>query len=58
MKSHTLKNLKRKKEYYVGYYDKYGTMKHEFIKARNEQHAEKIFYKKHYYGIVVKISLV
>lgn len=47
-----------KKKYYIQFYDRYGNTKHAIIKAKDEEKAEKDWYKRQPYTLIVKISLV
>jgi len=47
-----------KSKFYIQYWDKYGNVKHLIIKAKDEYHAEDIFYKKNPYTLIRKISMV
>lgn len=46
-----------KNTYFITYWNRYGTVMHEFIKARSQEKAEKKFYKKHDKVQIIKISL-
>ena len=45
------------KTYFISYWDRFCNTKHEFIKARNEQKAQKKFYKIHDKCVIIKIAL-
>ncbi len=49
----------KKFKFYIQYWDKFGTTKHIIIKAKDEEQAEKQFYKQiEPYGLIKKISIV
>lgn len=50
--------MKKKKQYYIEYWDKYGTIKATTIKAFSENDAERRFYKTNLYDLIRKVSLI